>query len=110
MNLSSFAQVKQSQLCCRTGEGEAGAWVTNLCLWALNPALAFREVTAAARCVVLTSGTLAPMESFASEVRPLLPLDLFSTCSRMAVTHLYMSNCTLDLEHELGEGAAANYV
>lgn len=79
-------------MCCRTGEGEAGAWVTNLCLWALNPALAFREVTAAARCMVLTSGTLAPMESFASEVRPLLPVDLFSACSRMDDTHLYMSS------------------
>lgn len=84
--------------------------MTNLCLWALNPALAFREVTAAARCVVLTSGTLAPMESFASEVRPLLPVDLFSTCSSMDSTHLCMSSCTLDLGHELGRGAAANYV
>ena len=39
-----------------------------LCLWSLNPAVAFKELTDKARCVVLTSGTLAPTESFASEV------------------------------------------
>ncbi len=39
-----------------------------LCLWSLNPAVAFKELTDKARCVVLTSGTLAPTDSFASEV------------------------------------------
>lgn len=43
------------------------------CLWCLNPAVAFRPVAETAHSVVLTSGTLAPLEGFASEVRPLQP-------------------------------------
>lgn len=41
------------------------------CLWCLNPAVAFRPVAQTAHSVVLTSGTLSPLEGFASEVRPL---------------------------------------
>ena len=41
-----------------------------MCLWCLNPAVAFWEVHHKARSVVLTSGTLSPLDSFASEVRP----------------------------------------
>ena len=76
---------------CRLGEDEGDAYVTQLCLWALNPALAFRDVAEAARSVVLTSGTLAPMASFASEVRPqgnglsspnALPPQLTRSCKR----------------------------
>lgn len=39
-----------------------------LSLWCLNPACVFREIGEAARCVLVTSGTLAPMTSFASEL------------------------------------------
>ena len=57
---------------CRAVEDDEGravsGWVVQLCLWSLNPAVAFKELTDKARCVVLTSGTLAPMDSFASEV------------------------------------------
>ena len=35
----------------------------------MNPAVAFKPVADAAHSVVLTSGTLAPLEGFASEVR-----------------------------------------
>ena len=35
----------------------------------MNPAVAFKPVAGAAHSVVLTSGTLAPLEGFASEVR-----------------------------------------
>ena len=35
--------------------------------WCLNPAVAFSALRAA-RCVVLASGTLAPLDSFASEL------------------------------------------
>jgi Fanconi anemia group J protein len=38
------------------------------CLWCMSPAVAFRSAVAAARCVILTSGTLAPVDSFASEL------------------------------------------
>lgn len=34
----------------------------------MNPAVAFKTVADAAHAVVLTSGTLAPLEGFASEV------------------------------------------
>lgn len=34
----------------------------------MNPAVAFKLVADAAHSVVLTSGTLAPLEGFASEV------------------------------------------
>ena len=47
---------------------------TTLSLWAMNPALAFGDVTRAARCVVLTSGTLAPLDSFASELGASFPI------------------------------------
>ena len=64
--------LRNSLCACRLGEDEGEVFATQLCLWALNPALAFRDVAAAARSVVLTSGTLAPMASFASEVRLLV--------------------------------------
>ena len=47
-------------------------------LWALNPALAFDDLAGAnaARCVVLTSGTLAPLNSFASELGVQFPIRM----------------------------------
>ena len=39
-----------------------------LSLWCLNPACIFREIGEQARSVILTSGTLSPMTSFASEL------------------------------------------
>ena len=51
-----------------------------LSLWALNPALAFGDLTGpgqdSARSVVLTSGTLAPLESFASELGAPFPIRM----------------------------------
>jgi Fanconi anemia group J protein len=47
--------------------------------WALNPALAFRELVSengGARSVVLTSGTLAPLNSFASELGVPFPIRM----------------------------------
>ena len=49
-------------------EHETPAWKVQLCLWSLNPAVAFADVNAHARSIILTSGTLSPLESFASEV------------------------------------------
>jgi fanconi anemia group J protein len=37
-------------------------------LWCLNPGCIFRELGEQARSVLVTSGTLAPMTSFASEL------------------------------------------
>ena len=47
---------------------EVSGWRLQMCLWCLNPAVAFWEVNHKARSVILTSGTLAPLDSFASEV------------------------------------------
>lgn len=47
-----------------------------LCLWCHSPMLAFRDVEALARCVILTSGTLAPLDSFAGELGVAFPLQL----------------------------------
>ncbi|KAL4443214.1 hypothetical protein ABPG75_010969 [Micractinium tetrahymenae] len=43
-------------------------FVFKTCLWSMNPAVAFKPVADAAHSVVLTSGTLAPLEGFASEL------------------------------------------
>ena len=50
-------------------EDEVAGWALQFCLWCLNPAVAFHSIAAAARSIILTSGTLSPLESFASEVR-----------------------------------------
>ncbi|XP_005986876.1 Fanconi anemia group J protein isoform X2 [Latimeria chalumnae] len=36
--------------------------------WCLNPAVAFSDLSSSSRTIVLTSGTLSPMESFSSEL------------------------------------------
>ena len=46
------------------------AWRVQLCLWCMSPAVAFRELQEQAHSVVLTSGTLAPLDSVASEACP----------------------------------------
>ncbi|CAK9222563.1 unnamed protein product [Sphagnum troendelagicum] len=43
-------------------------WVTSISLWCLNPGVVFEEISSAARSIILTSGTLSPMDSFASEL------------------------------------------
>ncbi|CAM9782664.1 unnamed protein product, partial [Phaeothamnion confervicola] len=47
------------------GGGGAGELVTSLCLWCLNSGVCFREIGADAWSVVLTSGTLSPLDSLA---------------------------------------------
>lgn len=42
--------------------------VTSLCFWCLSPSVAFSRLASAARSIILTSGTLSPMDSFASEL------------------------------------------
>ena len=60
-----------------SSSGERDVAVT-LSLWALNPALAFNDLAGpgGARCVVLTSGTLAPLSSFASELGVSFPIRM----------------------------------
>ncbi|XP_070591400.1 Fanconi anemia group J protein isoform X2 [Erythrolamprus reginae] len=42
--------------------------VNSLNFWCLNPAVAFSDVSSVVRSIVLTSGTLSPMDSFSSEL------------------------------------------
>uniref|UniRef100_A0AAQ6IMG3 DNA 5'-3' helicase n=1 Tax=Anabas testudineus TaxID=64144 RepID=A0AAQ6IMG3_ANATE len=42
--------------------------VLTLSFWCLNPAVAFSDLSGSVRSIVLTSGTLSPMGSFASEL------------------------------------------
>ena len=48
--------------------GRDGGATVQMCLWCLNPALAFNAMADPAHAIILTSGTLAPMATFASEV------------------------------------------
>lgn len=58
------------------GEGTEQKPQFRLCLWCMSPSLAFRDVEAQARCVILTSGTLSPLDSFAAELGVEFPLQL----------------------------------
>ncbi|CAI5724717.1 unnamed protein product [Peronospora effusa] len=43
-------------------------WELKMCIWCLNAAVAFSDIANQAHSVILTSGTLSPMESFAGEL------------------------------------------
>ncbi|KAG2454208.1 hypothetical protein HYH02_001242 [Chlamydomonas schloesseri] len=65
----------RSRLRGAAGDDEAAAGTApgpgaavSLSLWCFNPAVAFRHLADKAHSVVLTSGTLAPLDSFASEL------------------------------------------
>ena len=47
---------------------EESVWQGKVSLICLNPACIFRKIARRARSVILTSGTLSPMDSFASEL------------------------------------------
>ena len=52
----------------RDRHAEEGTWEVSFCAWCLNPAVAFKELEDQAHSVILTSGTLAPLATFASEL------------------------------------------
>ncbi|WCJ44724.1 hypothetical protein M5689_025378 [Euphorbia peplus] len=52
----------------RDKKNPSGNWVQTLSLWCLNPAVAFRDIADLSLSVILTSGTLSPMNSFSSEL------------------------------------------
>ncbi|KAK8646355.1 hypothetical protein V6N13_120144 [Hibiscus sabdariffa] len=49
-------------------ENASGSWTCSLGLWCLNPSVVFRDVADLSLSVILTSGTLSPMNSFSSEL------------------------------------------
>lgn len=48
--------------------GSSDAWVTRLAFWCLDPSLAFTDLERQAYAVVLTSGTLSPLDPFQGEL------------------------------------------
>jgi len=59
------------------GKGEnAMVTVITLSFWCLNPAVCFDQLKTEVRSVVLTSGTLSPMDTFASELDVRFPVTL----------------------------------
>ncbi|MCO5575746.1 hypothetical protein L7F22_029549 [Adiantum nelumboides] len=52
----------------RDAELGVTGWVSSFSLWCMNPAVVFGEIASKARTVILTSGTLSPIGSFASEL------------------------------------------
>ncbi|XP_041918787.1 Fanconi anemia group J protein isoform X2 [Alosa sapidissima] len=50
--------------------------VHTLSFWCLNPAVAFSDLSGSVRSIVLTSGTLSPMDSFSSELGVSFPIQL----------------------------------
>ncbi|KAJ2359188.1 hypothetical protein GGF43_000209 [Coemansia sp. RSA 2618] len=54
----------------RLSMGDAPApFVNKLAFWAMNPGVIFSEIAEQARTIVLTSGTLSPLDSYASELQ-----------------------------------------
>lgn len=53
---------------------QAKAWNLKLAFWCLNPAVVFENTASLARCILLTSGTLSPMDTFASELGTEFPI------------------------------------
>ncbi|KAF4319285.1 hypothetical protein BBI17_006633 [Phytophthora kernoviae] len=51
-------------------------WQLKMCIWCLNAAVAFSDIANEARSVILTSGTLSPMDSFAGELGVNFPIRL----------------------------------
>ncbi|KAJ2963471.1 hypothetical protein NQZ79_g1500 [Umbelopsis isabellina] len=51
-------------------------WEFKLSFWCHNAGLAFREISEAARSVILCSGTLSPMNGFATELQTDFPIRL----------------------------------
>lgn len=58
-------------LACRSAE-----WEPELSLLCMNPACVFKNIGGLARSVVVSSGTLSPMNSFASELGVDFPVQL----------------------------------
>lgn len=69
---------------------------TKLGFWCLNPAVCFHSIKQKCRSVILTSGTLSPMSSFASELDMSFPV-------RLEAAHV------IDVSKQVYASAVANY-
>lgn len=60
-----------------SGNGLDGpSYALQLCLWTMSPAIVFAPLAAKTHSVILTSGTLSPLESFAGELGVAFPQRL----------------------------------
>ncbi|XP_065827225.1 Fanconi anemia group J protein-like isoform X2 [Oscarella lobularis] len=60
----------------RSGGGGDRYTVHSVNFWCLNPAVVFSYMSSLCRCIVLSSGTLSPMDTFASELGTPFPISL----------------------------------
>lgn len=59
---------KRTNMQNKDGSYRTDPWVHSIGFWCLNPAVVFNEIAAESRSVILTSGTLSPLNSFSSEL------------------------------------------
>ncbi|KAG2244313.1 hypothetical protein Bca52824_093840 [Brassica carinata] len=50
------------------GDSSEGKWTHTLSLWCMNPSVVFKDIVDLSSSIILTSGTLSPMDSFSSEL------------------------------------------
>ncbi|KAG0244286.1 Fanconi anemia group J protein [Mortierella sp. GBA43] len=77
----SSAAAARSQKARKSTKGRAAADVRDskkrmFKFWCLNPGIIFRPLSTQARSVILTSGTLSPMDSFTSELQTTFKIQL----------------------------------
>ncbi|KAL0073826.1 hypothetical protein J3Q64DRAFT_1882960, partial [Phycomyces blakesleeanus] len=61
----------------RTGDSSTSSeWVFKLGFWCLNPGVIFNQLSTLTHSIVLTSGTLSPLNIFASELNSPFPIRL----------------------------------
>ena len=96
-NVNAFCLVVQRE------NARGGVRATTMRLWCLDPSIVFREIAGEAHSVLLTSGTLAPLDSFADELGVPFPI-------RLAAPHVIdvpkqLSCCTVAAAGSAGSGA-----
>ena len=82
VNLPHYRVVVRRERAGSGGQGNAGfragaaEFETKVCFWCLSGSVAFRSLRQEAHALLLTSGTLSPLDSFASELGMNLPIKL----------------------------------
>ncbi|KAI7860453.1 hypothetical protein BDC45DRAFT_494473 [Circinella umbellata] len=72
----SMALIKKVERYNNSKALKQSEWEYKLAFWCLNPAIIFKDMTKDTRSVVLTSGTLSPLNTFASELETDFPIRL----------------------------------
>lgn len=84
----------------RGGRGRGGQSVSGfkleLCLWCMSGGVAFSPLAELAHSILLTSGTLSPLSSFAHELKTDIPIKLEVFSFHISVSHSLTSMCRLD--------------